>query len=518
MWGVARMVTTARSDYGDYREGRRFILCDLIYDAGLVRTPIVVLDVGARDAFGHMRWTALPPDMVRLHGFEPDPQECDALNRKARAEGLDFHFHPIALAEHTGLVDFYSYAEQAANSCYPANRAVVERFCYARGESLASQFELIERRAIAAKSVADWVREAGVAEIDFCKLNIQGGELNVLRGAGPLLGSVLGLFVEQTFSATYVGAPLFGEVYEFIRTAGFSMFDIPGINRLARTRSPIHLTEDRIFSINGRWPLHQVLEGHFLYFRDPILAADEWSPGSPSLEQCIKLACIAELFGQLEFAFELLSWIAASSQAGGTASLCREIVGRGVEVYRAASQMEVLPAAGSLEAENKRLAADLSAQASQVTRLEAGLETWIKEATRVRAECAAQASQVERLEAGLDAWMREAMRLRVEVGAQANETTGLRAEHAAEVSQATQLEAAMESWTREAIRLRAELAVQASQATQVVAELAACKGEVANLTKERQDLYASTSWRVTAPLRGAKALVSWILRKLGWRR
>ena len=460
------MVTTSSRDWLDYREGRRFILCDLIHDEKLLSTPIVVLDVGARDAFGHMRWTALPPDMVQLHGFEPDPRECDALNQEAQANGFDFQFHPIALAEHTGLVDFYRYAEPAANSFYLANRRIVDRFCYARDVTLASQFELIEKRAIEAKSVVDWARAAGVAEIDFCKLNIQGGELDVLRGTGPMLKSMLGLFVEQTFSATYVGAPLFGQVYEFIRAAGFCMFDAPGMNRLARTRSPIHLTEDHIFSRSGTWgrtwPHHQVLEGHFLYFRDPILAADEWSQTLAPLEQCIKLACIAELFGQLEFAFELMSWIAASPLAGRAGSRCREIVGRGVEFYRAVSQMEVPPVAGSLEAENKRLAADLGAQVSQVGRLEAGLEAWLTEAMRLRTELASQAS--------------------------------------------------------EATSLRTKLAALADHDAKLAAELAGFAAQLAQLEKERQDLYASASWRMTAPLRKAKIFASGTLKKLGWQR
>jgi FkbM family methyltransferase len=511
------MVATSGRDWHDYREGRGFILCDLIHAERLLSTPIVVLDVGARDAFGHMRWTALPPDFVRLHGFEPDLQECDVLNRKARAEGLHFHFHPIALAEHTGRVDFYRYAEQAANSFYPANRSVVERFCYSRAETLASQFELIEKRAIEAKSIADWAREAGVAEIDFCKLNIQGGELDVLRGAGPMLGSVLGLFVEQTFSATYVGAPLFGEVYEFVRSAGFSMFDVPGINRLARTRSPIHLTEDGIFSVSATWPRHQVLEGHFLYFRDPIMAANEWSPESLRLEQCVKLACIAELFGQLEFAFELLSWIAGSPQAGRTGSLCGEIVNRGLEIYRAISQMKWPGPAGSLEAENKRLAAELAAQFRHAERLEVGLADWSSAARRLQAERDAHASQVARLEAGLEVWMKEAMRLRVELAAQSNEATDLRPEHAAEVSHVTRIEAEHPAQSSETTGLRADLAVQASVATQVAAELATYKGEIARLRRERQDLYASTSWRLTALIRHTKALVSGTLKKLGWR-
>ena len=401
--GLGGMVTTPRSDY---REGRRLILCDLIHDKGLVSAPIVVLDVGARNAFVDTRWTSLPSSMVRLHGFEPDPQECNALNQKAEAEGLDFHFHPIALAERTGLVDFYRYTAEAANSFYPANRGLVERFCYGRELTLASQFELIEKRAIKAKSITDWGREAGVAEIDFCKLNVQGAELDVLRGAGPLLNSVLGIIAEQTFNATYIGAPLFGEVYEFIRGAGFSMFDVIGMNLVARTGSPIHVTDDHVFSVRGTWPRHQFFEGHFFYLRDPILTAREWNSRVLSLEQCIKLACIAELFGQIEFAFELLSWIAASPQAGKTGSLCREIVDRGAEIYLAVSD----PPNEDPYVRNSLLRAELAAQASQVARLEA---------------------------------------------------------------------------------------------------------EVVGLRKEREELHASSSWRMTAPLRRSKGLVYETLRKLG---
>jgi FkbM family methyltransferase len=375
------MVTIPRHDY---REGRRFILCDLVHDKRLLKTPIVVLDVGARDAFAHTPWIALPPDMVRLHGFEPDPPECAALNRKAEAEGLDFHFHPIALGDHTGRVDFYQYAEQAANSFYPPNRALVERFCYGRGLPLSSQFELIAKQAIETKSMADWAREAGVTAIDFCKLNIQGAELEVLRAAGPLLDSVLGIVAEQTFNPTYLGAPLFGEVYEFIRGAGFTLFDVIGMNRVARTHSPIHITEDRIFSLKGVWPHHQLLEGHFLYYRDPILAAGHSGSVAAEVEQCIKLACIAELFGQVEFAFELLSWIAASPQAGEIGSRCREIVGRGTELYIEASRDPSPPRNlstsefwerenGRLAAENNRLLTDLTTQAIRVAELEAKL-------------------------------------------------------------------------------------------------------------------------------------------------
>jgi FkbM family methyltransferase len=323
----------------DYRSGRRLILCDLICSRELLATPLVIVDAGALDAFNGSRWTKLPADKVRVHGFEPDVPECQKLNKAAAKADVDFQFHPVALARRTGPAQFYRFAEPAANSFYAANDRLVSRWCYTRTLTLASQFKVVERPSLEAVSLSDWAKTNAVTDVDFIKLNVQGAELDILSGAEMLLNNTLGLLVEQTFNPTYVGAPLFGEVYEFIRNAGFCMFDVVGMNRVARTRSPIHITEDRIFVVDGHWPHHQFLEGHFFYLRDPISGSDVWNEGlSLPLEKCLKLACLAEMFGQIEYAFEILEWIAASPRAGSIAAVCREIVERGANVYRQASK------------------------------------------------------------------------------------------------------------------------------------------------------------------------------------
>ncbi len=322
----------------DYFKGKRFILCDLICDR-LLSLPIVIIDAGALDAFAGSRWTKLSTDNVRCHGFEPDPDECARLNDMAKVSGVDFRFYPVALAGRTGPVEFYRYIEPAANSFYEANRDLIGRWCYTRSLTLASQFKLKEKVSLDAVSLDDWGRSEAVADVDFIKLNVQGAELDILLGAQGLLKNTLGLIVEQTFNATYT-VPLFGDVYKFISDAGFQMFDIVGMNRVARTRSPIHITEDRIFVVDGTWPHHQFLEGHFFYLRDPIASDDAWTEGCRfSFEQCIKLACLAETFGQIEYAFEMLEWLAASPQAGQRAVICREIVRDGVAAYRGVSAM-----------------------------------------------------------------------------------------------------------------------------------------------------------------------------------
>jgi FkbM family methyltransferase len=328
----------------DYRSGRRFILCDLICEENLLTTPIVVIDVGAHDALADPRWTKISRNNIRVHGFEPDVKECARLNEAASAAGFDFHFHPVALAEQTGPAEFYRYAEPAANSFFAPNEPLIRRWCYTRSLHLLSQFKVLEKARIEAVSLNDWAQAESVTDFDFVKLNVQGAELDVLRGAGRTLESAMGMVVEQTFNPTYINAPLFGKVYNFIEQAGFCMFDVVGMNRVARVRSPIHITEDKIFVVSGLWPHHQFFEGHFFYLRDPLCVGDEWNEGrGPSIEKCFKLACLAEVFGQIEYAFEVLDWIAAAPSATRVASATRKIIDEGARLYRAASTRALTP-------------------------------------------------------------------------------------------------------------------------------------------------------------------------------
>lgn len=67
--------------------------------------------------------------------------------------------------------------------------------------------------------------------IDFLKLDIQGGELDALRGATRVLGSVLAVHVEVEFIPIYVSQPLFDDVFRSMVAAGFDLFDLPRLER-----------------------------------------------------------------------------------------------------------------------------------------------------------------------------------------------------------------------------------------------------------------------------------------------
>jgi hypothetical protein len=97
------------------------------------------------------------------------------------------------------------------------------------------------------------------------ELDVQGGELDVLMGAGRTLDTTLGIQAEVEFAPIYVDQPLFADIDRFLRGRGFQLFDL----------SRYHVRRSNAGPAPTRG---QLLWGHALYLRDyrgltPELAA-----------------------------------------------------------------------------------------------------------------------------------------------------------------------------------------------------------------------------------------------------
>lgn len=89
---------------------------------------------------------------------------------------------------------------------------------------------------------------------DVLKIDTQGTELDVLRGAGHLLDSVLAVEMEVEFVPQYLGQALFSEVDQFMRQQGFTL--------RALRRSYWRTKADHKHSYGG-----QIMHGDALYLR-----------------------------------------------------------------------------------------------------------------------------------------------------------------------------------------------------------------------------------------------------------
>ena len=94
-----------------------------------------------------------------------------------------------------------------------------------------------------------------INNIDFIKLDIQGGELNALKGAKNSLNKVLGLEIEIEFHEMYKNQPLFSDINSFMCENNFSFIDFPRLVRWDR---------DNVYQTVG-----QCVWGDSLYLRTP---------------------------------------------------------------------------------------------------------------------------------------------------------------------------------------------------------------------------------------------------------
>jgi FkbM family methyltransferase len=176
--------------------------------------PLVLIDVGASGGPPH-RWLNLG-DKVEIIGFEPDSRAAESLT-----SGPGFRTVRVALYSEAGKHRFYRTRKQECSSLFPPNRAFVNGF----PES--DRFDVIGTGEIDVDTLDRQVIAAEIGDPDFLKLDVQGAELAVLRGATKTLQQQLvGVQIEVCFVPLYEGQPLFSDVDTFLREFGFELFDL----------------------------------------------------------------------------------------------------------------------------------------------------------------------------------------------------------------------------------------------------------------------------------------------------
>lgn len=173
--------------------------------------PIRLIDVGARGGI-HERWEPFY-GLLEVRAFEPDPQECAVLNTQSHPYSI--HFLPMALGAKDGeQATLFVCRQPGCSSLLPPNIALCRAYQYGHGMEVVGQEPLVLTRLDTA--CRDFPP-------DVLKIDTQGTELDVLRGAGQLLDDILAVELEVEFVPQYLGQPLFGEVDSFMRGQGFTL-------------------------------------------------------------------------------------------------------------------------------------------------------------------------------------------------------------------------------------------------------------------------------------------------------
>jgi len=180
--------------------------------------PVKIIDVGGmsvgRDDFHE---SLVRAGLATVLGFEPVAAECERLN--AGSDGAR-RYLPHAIGD-GGEAVFRECNYPMTSSLYEPNFPLLEKF-----QALAEVTQVVRRTPVQTKRLDDIPEAAGA---DYLKLDVQGAELDVLRGADRLLDSLLVVQTEVVFVPLYRDQPLFADIDTVLRRRGFAFHRFLGV-------------------------------------------------------------------------------------------------------------------------------------------------------------------------------------------------------------------------------------------------------------------------------------------------
>ena len=202
----------------------RLTLRDLEFDLPCLvgaRDPRV-LDVGANvgQSIDLFRRTLNNP---RIVSFEPNPTLATGLRQKYAACGV--RVEAMALGSSEGTISFNVLENHELSSVLPL---------LANEENPFRDTAVLQIIEIPITTVDSYLRNAGLDHVHLLKIDTQGYDLEVLRGAIEALGRrAIGIiFVEVNLISLYAGQGSFGEVERFLAGSGYGLLGLYEVNRL----------------------------------------------------------------------------------------------------------------------------------------------------------------------------------------------------------------------------------------------------------------------------------------------
>jgi FkbM family methyltransferase len=249
----------------------------------LLEAPLVALDVGGRDGVRES-WRALGPNAL-LVGFDPDPEECARLNARAAGPTPE-RYEPLAVGASAGEATLNLTRDPQSSSLYAPNPDMVRRY------PELWRHEPRGTTTVELTTVDEWAARAGVAAIGALKVDVQGAELDVLRGAGTLLPGMCIVEAEVEFQELYSGQPLFCDLASHLGAAGFELWRLRELVHCAL--EPAQRGEP-VFTL-GDYVERTRLGGQLAWGNAIFVRRDLIDAGALGWQERVRGACVAAIF------------------------------------------------------------------------------------------------------------------------------------------------------------------------------------------------------------------------------
>jgi FkbM family methyltransferase len=181
-------------------------------------TP-VIFDVGAHYGESVTDYRCMLPHST-IYSFEPDSQSFSRL--KQNTAGLkDVYCFQQALSDNSGQADLYINSSSATNSLLPISDTATALW----GEAVRTSSST-ER--VTTATLDSFCVSQNVDRINILKIDVQGAEMSVLKGATDMFSreKVDVVICEIITSPTYTGQNTLKEYLEFVENSGLVLVDI----------------------------------------------------------------------------------------------------------------------------------------------------------------------------------------------------------------------------------------------------------------------------------------------------
>ncbi|HEX7193001.1 MAG TPA: FkbM family methyltransferase [Thermoanaerobaculia bacterium] len=250
-----------------------------------------VVDIGAADGI-HERWQLLGERLL-IDLFEPEHDAFVEMTRMYAGQRTVRCFE-TALSENGGEIELTVTRWPRAATCLTLDSAFLSEIF------LRDHFEVTDTIRMPSRRLDDVL--AG-EDIDFIKADVEGMELPILRGAGALMDTCIGVEAEVIYGKSAPKDPLlFSDMDAYCRSHGLTLTSIgqPGYWHFAL---PSEAYESKGFIVNG----------DALFLCMPALVVDRVNSGAWPARKVAAAAALYLTYGN----FELVYVLAQKAHAGG---------------------------------------------------------------------------------------------------------------------------------------------------------------------------------------------------------
>lgn len=240
-----------------------------------IEDGISLIDVGAAGQI-MPRWQRIEK-FLNYYGFEPDQRSRNKLLAQ-KNNCKSYQLNDKIVSNKNEIKEIHLCKAPMTSSVYPPNREYLDLFADS------DRFDVVSKEKLKTTTIDHL--DLGVT--DFIKLDIQGGELNAIKGADETLQTCLGLEIEVEFLPIYEKQPLYADVTNYLKKFNFEFIDFLRICRWER---------NDIYTSRG-----QAAWGDGLYLKTPEFIAQNVS----DTDTIKRYIAICLLYHKIDLIFSLL--------------------------------------------------------------------------------------------------------------------------------------------------------------------------------------------------------------------